>query len=60
MAVCFFCVLGLMALITWLEPLSEPVKMPVNTRIALEPSPGARRWGIAVVVATLGLYAFFW
>jgi len=60
MAVCFFCVLALMALITWLKPLAEPVKMPVNTRIQLESSPLARNWGIAVVVATLGLYAFFW
>jgi SSS family solute:Na+ symporter len=60
MAVTFFCVLALMAVITWLKPLAEPVRMPVNTRIQLESSPLARNWGIAVVLATLGLYAFFW
>jgi len=60
MAVCFFCVLGLMALITWLKPLAEPVKMPVNTKIQLDPSPVARNWGVAVVIGTLALYAYFW
>jgi len=60
MAVTFFCVLGLMALLTVLKPLAQPVELPLNTRIALEPSAGARTWGIGVVVVTIGLYAFFW
>jgi SSS family solute:Na+ symporter len=60
MAVTFFCVLGLMALLTWLKPLPQPVELPLNTRIDLTPSPGARAWGIGVVIVTLGLYAFFW
>jgi SSS family solute:Na+ symporter len=60
MAVCFFVVLGLMALITFLKPLEKPVELPVQTRIALESSPGAKMAGIAVVVVTLVLYGVFW
>jgi len=60
MAVCFFTVLALMAVITWLKPLAKPVELPTNTRIALESSPGAKIAGIAVVVITLVLYGIFW
>jgi SSS family solute:Na+ symporter len=60
MAVCFFGVLGLMALVTWLKPLAKPVELPVTTKIQLEASPGAKTAGIVVVVVTLILYAIFW
>jgi SSS family solute:Na+ symporter len=60
MAVCFFVVIALMTLLTWLKPLETPVELPTNTRIELEPSAGARKAGIAVVAAALGLYAIFW
>jgi SSS family solute:Na+ symporter len=60
MAVCFFVVLGLMAVITWLKPLAHPVDLPTQTRIQLESSSGAKTAGIAVVVVTLILYAIFW
>jgi SSS family solute:Na+ symporter len=60
MAVCFFVVLGLMAVITWLKPLEKPVELPVQTKIALESSMGAKTAGIAVVVVTLILYGIFW
>jgi SSS family solute:Na+ symporter len=60
MAVCFFVVLGLMAVITRLKPLEKPVDLPTNTRIQLESSSGAKAAGIAVVVVTLILYGIFW
>jgi SSS family solute:Na+ symporter len=60
MAICFACVLALMGLVTVLKPLSEPVLLPTNTTIALETSQGAKHLGIAIVVMTLALYAFFW
>jgi SSS family solute:Na+ symporter len=60
MAVCFFAILGLMALITWLRPLAQPVELPVQTRIELESSRGAKIAGVAVVVVTLILYGIFW
>jgi SSS family solute:Na+ symporter len=60
MAVCFFVVLGLMAVITWLKPLEKPVELPTTTRIQLESSPGAKTAGIVVVGVTLILYGIFW
>jgi SSS family solute:Na+ symporter len=60
MAVCFFVVLALMAVLTWLKPLAKPVVLPVQTKIALESSPGAKMAGIGVVVTTLILYGIFW
>jgi len=60
MALCLaiVCVVGL--LVTVLHPLAEPVKMPINDKIALEPSRGARVWGWGVVAATITLYVVFW
>ncbi len=60
MAVSFACVLLIMGLITLIMPLAKPVPLPVNTKIELQSSPGAKMCGIAVVVATLILYAVFW
>jgi hypothetical protein len=36
------------------------VELPVQTKIALESSKGAKTAGIVVVVVTLTLYAIFW
>jgi SSS family solute:Na+ symporter len=60
MAVAFFCVVGLMTVITVVRPLANPIEMPVKTKIDLEPSRTALPFGAAVVVATLVLYAYFW
>jgi len=34
--------------------------MPVNDKIELETSRGAKMAGIGVVIATIALYAMFW
>jgi len=60
MAVCFFGVLAIMTVLTWLKPLETPVVLPTNTRIQLESSKGAKTAGIAVVVVTFLLYGIFW
>ncbi|QDS99698.1 sodium:solute symporter family transporter [Adhaeretor mobilis] len=60
MAVAFFCNLGVMAIMTMVNPLNEPKELPVNTTISLEPSAGAKTCGIVVVIITLILYAIFW
>ncbi|WP_221774629.1 sodium:solute symporter family transporter [Pelagicoccus albus] len=60
MAVCFFIVLLVGAILTLVSPLRTPVTMPENKEIALETSPIAKFWGIVVVVATIALYAVFW
>jgi len=47
-------------IITKLKPMDVPVVLPENKEIALESSTPAKICGIAVVIATLGLYAIFW
>jgi len=60
MAFSFFCVLAVMAVITIIKPLKEPVKLPVNPDMNLESSQIAKVMGIIVVALTIGLYIFFW
>jgi SSS family solute:Na+ symporter len=60
MAICFGAVLAIMAILTAVNPLPQPVNMPVNNQIPLESSKGAKFWGWVVVVATLALYVIFW
>ena len=60
MAICFFIVLVVGAILTKVSPLQRPVVMPENKEIELEGSAGAKVWGGVVVVLTIGLYAMFW
>ena len=60
MAVCFFIVLLTGAIITLVKPMRIPVVMPVNDKIEMETSRGAKMAGIGVVIATIALYAVFW
>ncbi len=60
MALCFFLVVLVGVVVTLLHPLREPVKMPVNDQINLESSSAAKKWGVVTVVATIGLYLWFW
>lgn len=60
MAICFFIVLLVGAILTIVKPMEKPVEMPVNNEIALESSNGAKMVGVAVVIATIALYAVFW
>lgn len=60
MAVCFFIVLLTGIIITLVKPMRIPVVMPVNDKIELETSRGAKIAGIGVVIATIALYAVFW
>lgn len=59
MAVVFFSVLAVMLALTLARPLKEPITLPRTDKIALTQSRGALAAGIAVVVATLVLYAVF-
>lgn len=59
MAVVFFSVLAVMLVLTLARPLKEPITLPRTDKIALTQSRGALAAGIAVVVATLVLYAVF-
>jgi len=59
MAVTFFCTMAVMAIITIIKPLKEPVKFPVKSDINLESSNIAKVLGSVVVLLTIALYIFF-
>ncbi|MEM8947046.1 MAG: transporter, partial [Planctomycetota bacterium] len=60
MAICFALVLAVLAVMTKLNPLEEPVELPKNDAIDLTSSSGAKFFGGVVVLLTLALYiAFF-
>lgn len=59
-AISFFVVLVVLGAMTALRPLAEPVKLPEQSKIALVSSGGAKLAGLAVILATLALYAIFW
>ncbi|MDQ8183779.1 sodium/solute symporter [Pelagicoccus sp. SDUM812005] len=60
MGLCLILVLAIGVVITLLNPMKEPVRMPVSDAIALESSRGAKLGGIAVCVLTVALYLVFW
>ena len=60
MAITFASVLLAIGLLTLLHPLRQPIEIPVNTKIALESSRGAKVFGVVVILVTLTLYAIFW
>jgi len=49
-----------LAVLTVLRPLPEPVTLPVQTKIEMEESSGAKICGWGVVLATAALYVIFW
>jgi SSS family solute:Na+ symporter len=59
MAITFGATLGVLALMTIMSPLAQPVTLPEQNKIALEGSTGAKFWGVVVVIATLALYGIF-
>ncbi len=60
MAVSFFCVLGILGVMTWLKPLPKPVTIPDNATISLESSRGAKVMACLVLAAIVSLYIYFW
>jgi SSS family solute:Na+ symporter len=60
MAITFGVDLAVLTAATLIAPLSQPVTLPEQTRIAVDTSPGAKFWGVIVVLLTLALYWFFW
>lgn len=59
MAICFAASILVMAALTVVRPLAQPIVFSANTTIDLETSTGARNAGIVVVAITLGLYLLF-
>ena len=46
-------------LVIWLQPAQGETQLPVTDKIDIEPSPLVKIWGIAIFLATLGLYYLF-
>ncbi len=60
MAICFFVIIGVLSLITWLWPLKQPVDLPVNPAMNMETSRSAKVVRLVVVLLTVALYVVFW
>ena len=59
MAICFGLCLLIMAIITLIKPLAQPIEFKQNTTIELHTCKGAKVAGILVVLGTLLLYFLF-
>jgi len=59
MAICFGLCLAVMAVITILKPLPQPIEFKQQTKLDLRSSNGAKIAGIIVVAITLALYFLF-
>ena len=60
MAICFFVILSVLAIMTVLKPLRQPVMLPVNVNMDMTTDPRTTIFGVAVVFLTLALYVIFW
>jgi solute:Na+ symporter, SSS family len=60
MTISFVIVIALMAVITLIRPMSIPMVYRTNTTIDLRTSYGAMAFGGLVILATIGLYLYFW
>lgn len=60
MAICLGVIVAVLALLTVLFPLKEPVQLPVNEKMDIRSSPGAKIMGGVVVALTIVLYIIFW
>ncbi len=60
MAITFTALILVMAVITYWQPLPEPVRFETRTTASLQSSPAARILGAAVIAVTVVLYVVFW
>jgi SSS family solute:Na+ symporter len=60
MAITFGLLFCVMAVATFLKPLSEPRKMPVREGIDMRPAPSVLWLGGAVIAAVVAFYIIFW
>lgn len=60
MAITFVLIIIMMAIITMINPLSEPKVMPERGKVDLSPAPIVKWLGIVIIGLTVTLYIFFW
>ena len=51
--------MAVLAVITVVRPLEEPVVLPRRVDIDLKSSPGVKMWGLTIIAATVVLYVIF-
>jgi SSS family solute:Na+ symporter len=60
MAICFFVILAVLAIMTLVRPLPQPVTLPVNEQMDMRSDGRTKIFGGAVIALTLLLYVVFW
>ena len=60
MALCFGLIVAVLAVMTIVRPLPKPVDLPVNPKMDMTTSQGAKLFGAVVILLTLALYVIFW
>jgi solute:Na+ symporter, SSS family len=60
MAISFFAIMVVLAIMTWRWPLQQAIVLPENPEMNMETSRGAKAFGVIVVCLTLALYIVFW
>jgi SSS family solute:Na+ symporter len=60
MAICFFVILAVLAIMTALKPMAQPVTLPVNEKMDMRTDGRTKVFGAVVVLLTLTLYVVFW
>lgn len=59
MSICFVAILIVLGVMTFLKPLPEPLKMPVNEKMDMRTKTSTKIWGLIVIVVTIALYVIF-
>jgi SSS family solute:Na+ symporter len=60
MALCFGLIMAVLSVMTLVRPLAKPVELPVNPKMDMTTSRGAKAFGAVVILLTLVLYVIFW
>ena len=60
MSICFLTIILIGVVVTLVNPLQTPAKLPVSDTIVLESSKTAKIGGVAVIAAMIVLYIMFW
>lgn len=60
MALCFGLIIVVLTVMTLVRPLPKPVDLPVNPKMDMTTSQGAKAFGAIVILLTIALYVIFW
>jgi SSS family solute:Na+ symporter len=60
MGICFMIIVAMGLILTWINPLQTPAKLPVSETIVLESSKIAKMGGFGVIAVMVVFYVIFW